>query len=258
MRLSQWIGPAIVLGAAAFAFAACSPGPTEQPPAGQAPAAAPAPAAPAPNALTTEEAAAGWKLLWDGASFSGWHTYGKQDVVGWEIAGGELIALGQGGDHANDILTDAEYEHFELLVDWKLSPRANSGIFYNVVEEGFDRVYATGPEYQLIDDDGWPEKLEDWQMSGANYAMHPPMAKAARPVGEWNTSRIVVNKGRVEHWLNGVKTVEYELWTPEWVKMKTTGKWKDFPGYGSGRKGKIGLQDHGNKVFFRNVKIRVL
>lgn len=258
MRLSQWIGPAIVLGAAAFAFAACSPGPAEQPPAGQAPAAAPAPAAPAPNALTAEEAAAGWKLLWDGASFSGWHTYGKQDVVGWEIAGGELVALGQGGDHANDILTDAEYEHFELLVDWKLSPRANSGIFYNVVEEGFDRVYATGPEYQLIDDDGWPEKLEDWQMSGANYAMHPPMAKAARPVGEWNTSRIVVNKGRVEHWLNGVKTVEYELWTPEWVKMKTTGKWKDFPGYGSGRKGKIGLQDHGNKVFFRNVKIRVL
>ena len=256
MRLSVWIGPAVALCAAAFAIAACSSGPAETPATGKAP--APSPAGPAHNILTAEEAAAGWKLLWDGKTLAGWHTYGKTEVVGWEIADGTLIALGQGGDHANDILTDAEYESFELLVDWKLSPQANSGIFYHVVEQGYDRVYATGPEYQLIDDDGWPDKLEDWQMSGANYAMHPPMAKAARPVGEWNTTRIVVNKGRVEHWLNGAKTVEYELWSPEWEKLRTTGKWKDFPGYGSGRKGKLGLQDHGNKVFFRNVKIKTL
>ncbi|MFO7693725.1 MAG: hypothetical protein R6V57_11625, partial [Vicinamibacterales bacterium] len=102
MRIMGWMGAAIVLCAAAVALAACSPGPVEQPPAGQAPPAAPAPAGPAPNVLTPEEAAAGWKLLWDGTSLSGWHTYGKQDVVGWEIVGGELIALGQGGDHAND------------------------------------------------------------------------------------------------------------------------------------------------------------
>jgi hypothetical protein len=255
MRLGGWIIAAAAIGAAAVALAACGSKPAEQPAAQQAAPAA-APAAPAANALTADEAAAGWALLWDGKTFTGWHTYGKQEVVGWEIANGELVALGQGGDHANDILTDAEYENFEFVVDWKISPRANSGIFYNVVEQGYDRVYATGPEYQIIDEDGWPEKLEDWQKNGANYAMHPPLAKAARPVGEWNTSRIVVDKGHVEHWLNGVKTAEYDLWTPEWTTLKTTGKWKEFPGYGIGKKGKIGLQDHGNKVYFRNIKIR--
>ena len=216
------------------------------------------PAAQAPNTLTPAEQTAGWRLLFDGTTTAGWHVYGTDKVVGWEITDGTLIALGKGGDHANDIVTNAEYENFELLVDWKLSPKANSGIFFNVVEQGYDRIYATGPEYQLIDDDGWPDKLEDWQRSGANYAMHPPLAKAATPVGEWNTTRIVVNRGHVECWLNGVKTVDYQLWTPEWDKLRTTGKWKDFPGYGKAKKGKIGLQDHGNKVFFRNVKVKPL
>ena len=211
-----------------------------------------------PNTLTATEQAAGWRLLFDGRTTAGWHGFGRDTVVGWEIVNGELIALGQGGDHANDIVTDAEYENFELLVDWKLSPRANSGIFYLVVEKGYEMAYATGPEYQLIDDEGWPEKLEEWQTSGANYAMHPPAKKAARPVGQWNTTRIVVHRGKVEHWLNGEKVVAYELWTPEWQALVKAGKWKDFPGYGKARTGRIGLQDHGNKVYFRSIKIRVL
>ena len=217
-----------------------------------------APAAQAPNTLTPAEKTAGWRLLFDGATTTGWHVFGTDKVVGWEITDGTLIALGKGGDHANDIVTNDEYQNFELLVDWKLSPKSNSGIFFNVVEQGYDRIYATGPEYQLIDEDGWPDKLEDWQKAGANYAMHPPLAKAAKPVGEWNTTRIVVNRGHVQCWLNGVKTVDYQLWTPEWDKLRTTGKWKDFPGYGKAKKGKIGLQDHGNKVFFRNVKVKAL
>lgn len=210
------------------------------------------------NTLSAAEKAAGWKLLFDGKSTAGWRGFGRDKLVGWEVANGELIALGQGGDHANDIVTVDEYQNFELTVDWKLSPKANSGIFYNVVEKGFDRIYASAPEYQLIDDHGWPEKLEDWQKSGADYAMHPPAQVVSKPVGEWNTTRIVVDKGKVEHWLNGVKVVAYGLWTPEWERLKKGGKWKDFPGYGTGKKGLIGLQDHGNKVYFRNIKIRVL
>lgn len=212
----------------------------------------------APNTLTPGEQRNGWRLLWDGHTTAGWHIFGGGAVKGWEIVNGELIALGQGGDRANDIVTDDEFEHFELALDWKLSPRANSGILYNVVEQGVEVIYAGAPEYQLIDDLGWPDKLEDWQKSGANYAMDPPSRVASQPVGEWNHTRIVVDHGRVQHWLNGEKVVEYELWTPRWAQQKQAGKWKDFPKYGMARKGRIGLQDHGNKVYFRNIKIRPL
>lgn len=210
------------------------------------------------NTLTAAEKAAGWQLLFDGKTTNGWHTFGKDKVVGWQVANGELIALGQGGDHANDIVTDASFDSFELLVEWKLAPQANSGIFYHVVEKGYEMVYATGPEYQLIDDDGWPDKLEGWQQTAANYAMHPPKVKAARPVGQWNQTKILVNKGHVEHWLNGQQIVSFEMWTPEWEALVKAGKWKDFPGYARAKSGLIGLQDHGNKIFFRNIKIRTL
>ena len=210
----------------------------------------------APNTLSAAEESAGWRLLFDGATSAGWHLYGGGRVVGWEIADGALVALAQ--DDGHDIVTDDEFENFELVVDWKLSPRANSGIFYNVVEQGYKVIYASGPEYQIIDDDGWPSRLEEWQHTGANYAMHPPLARAAKPVGEWNHTRIVVNLGHVEHWLNGAKTADYVMWTPEWEKLVAAGKWKDYPGYGRARKGRIGLQDHGNKVWFRNLKVRVI
>ena len=210
----------------------------------------------APNTLSAAEKSAGWRLLFDGATSAGWHLYGGGRVVGWEIADGALVALAQ--DDGHDIVTDDEFENFELVVDWKLSARANSGIFYHVVEQGYKVIYASGPEYQIIDDDGWPSRLEEWQHTGANYAMHPPLARAAKPVGDWNHTRIVVNRGHVEHWLNGAKTADYMLWTPEWEKLVAAGKWKDYPGYGRARKGRIGLQDHGNKVWFRNIKVRVI
>lgn len=217
-----------------------------------------APTAQAPNTLSPAEKASGWRLLFDGTTTAGWHVYGRDRVEGWDIADGALIALGKGGDHANDIVTNDEFENFELVVDWKLSPRANSGIFYHVVEQGYDAAYATGPEYQLIDDDGWPDKLEGWQHSAANYAMRPPSTQAAKPVGQWNHTRIVVDRGRVEHWLNGVKVVDDRMWTPDWDARVKAGKWKDYPGYGRAKKGRIGLQDHGNRIWFRNIKIKAL
>ena len=220
--------------------------------------------APAPNTLTTAEQSAGWRLLFDGRSTAGWHPYGQNAAVlpskanGWDVIDGTLVALGRGTETTADIVTNDEHASFELAVDWKLAPQANSGIFFHVVEQGQKEIYATGPEYQLIDDDGWKGPLEAWQRTGANYAMHAPLTKAAKPVGEWNHTRIVVNGAHVEHWLNGAKTAEYDLWTPEWVALKTIGKWKDYPAYGMARQGKVGLQNHGNTSWFRNIKIRVL
>lgn len=213
------------------------------------------------NTLSSKEKREGWELLFDGKTTNGWHTYGATGVKGWAVEQGELIALGQTGHEgsAHDIVTDREFESFELVLDWKISKTGNSGIFFNVVESPkFKAVYETGPEYQLIDDIGFPAKLENWQMTAANYAMHPPAVMAANPVGEWNHTRILVNKGKVEHWLNGKKIVAYELWTPEWDEMTRTGKWKDFPNYGRARKGKIALQDHGSQIWFKNIKIKTL
>jgi len=126
------------------------------------------------------------------------------------------------------------------------------------VTEENDATYESGPEYQLIDDIGYPGKLNDKQLSGANYDMQAPNAKVAKPAGEFNHTKIVVNKGHVEHWLNGTKVVEYELWSPEWKKQKENSKWKDVKPYGMSKKGYIALQDHGGGVYFKNIKIKLL
>ena len=146
------------------------------------------------------------------------------------------------------------YENFILSLDWKIAPQANSGILYMVTEE-FPASYQSGPEYQLIDDQGYPEKIADWQKTAANYAMDPPMMDATHLAGEWNHTVIKVNKGHVEHWLNGKKVVEYDLWTDTWKQHKANGKWKDTNGYGMSKKGHIALQDHGGEAWFKNISI---
>ena len=217
---------------------------------------------PAPNALTTSDRAAGWRLLFDGQTTAGWHPFGQASSIvpskanGWGVADGTLVALGRGTETTADIVTNDDFASFEFAIEWKLAPQANSGIFFHVVEQGHKEIYATGPEFQLIDDDGWKGPLESWQQTGANYAMHAPLAKAAKPVGQWNQTRIVVDGARVQHWLNGVKTSDYQLWTPEWQALKAAGKWKDYPAYGAAKQGKLGLQNHGNMSWFRNIKIR--
>lgn len=212
------------------------------------------------NTLTDAEKADGWKLLFNGQSLDGWRIYKNKTSNSWVVEDGILHCLGSETDKSDkrgDLITTDKYENFELTTDWKIAPKGNSGILYMVTEE-FDAPYLSGPEYQLIDDENFPEKLEDWQKTGANYAMGAPLVAAAKPVGEWNQTRIVVNKGHVEHWLNGQKTAEYDMSSPEWKKEKAAGKWKDAKGYGATRNGYISLQDHGSEIWFKNVKVKSL
>jgi hypothetical protein len=211
------------------------------------------------NVLTEEEIGEGWELLFDGESIEGWRGFGKESVPpAWKAEDGTLMTSGAGGDEGGDIISTKIFKDFELSLEWKISPEGNSGIFFNVIEEGQEVIYATGPEYQLIDDLSFPEPLEDWQTTGANYAMHPPVGAKVKPVGEFNHSRIILSEGHVQHWLNGSMVVEYDLWSEDWKKRVSEGKWNGFPDYGKASEGHIGLQDHGNKIWFRNIKIRVL
>jgi hypothetical protein len=217
--------------------------------------------APAANSLTQEEISQGWKLLFDGKTFDNWRNFGRDSLIGWTIDSNSMLALGQGGDHGNDIITRDEFENFELSVDWKTSVGGNSGIFFNAIEDtAVHAIYEIAPEYQIIDEVSWDgDSLHEGQLAGACYDMYyADKNKKLMPVGEWNTSKIVVNNGHVQHWLNGDKIVEYQMWTPEWDSLKSVRKWKDYPLYGTARKGHIGLQDHGKKTWFRNIKIKIL
>ena len=210
------------------------------------------------NALTPAEKKGGWTLLFDGKSLNGWRIYKNGPNSSWKVANGTLYS--SGNVNQGDLLTNDQFENFELALDWKIAPQGNSGIMYHVTEQ-YDQPYMSGPEYQLVDDKGFPEKLEDWQHTGANYAMNPPSALAAKPVGEWNHTRIVVNNGHVEHWLNGVKVVDYQLGSDEWKKNKEAGKWKNAPGYGMSQTGHIALQSNHAKsdgVWFKNIKLKQL
>src|SRR5687768_14965625 len=149
--------------------------------------------------------------LFDGKSFSGWHGFNKSgEIKNWAIEDGAMVCLGAAKDaEGGDIITDKQYENFELSWEWKISKGGNSGVMYHVVENPkYKAPYETGPEYQMVDDTGFPEKLEDWQKTGADYAMYAANdKKKVKPVGEWNTSKIIYNNGHVEHWLNGEKVV---------------------------------------------------
>lgn len=211
------------------------------------------------NAKPTPQYKGKIQSLFDGKTFAGWHNYNKAGAVkSWAIEDGALVCLGE--KDGGDLVSDTPYENFEFSWEWKLTAGSNSGVMYHVVENPkYKASYHTGPEYQMIDDDGYPVKLEDWQKTACDYAMSiADDKKKMKPISEWQTSKIVFNHGLVEHWLNGEKVLAFNAWSESWLKLKTTGKWKDFPDYGSAKKGHIVLQDHGNKVFFRNIRIQEL
>ncbi|WP_165043659.1 DUF1080 domain-containing protein [Dysgonomonas sp. ZJ709] len=215
-----------------------------------------------PNTLTAEEAADGWVLLFDGKTMDGWRDYNDSVLTEpWHVVDGCIQAKGDGSDASGYIVSEKQYENFELSWDWKLSKGGNSGMLYHVVERPqFAVPYVTGPEYQLIDTPNFPEPLEDWQKLGVDYAMHLPDTTLMKvnPYGEWNNSKIIFDNGHVEHWLNGVKILEFEAWTDDWFDRKNSGKWAHAPEYGLAKKGVFCLQDHGYPASFRNIKVKEL
>ncbi|MCD4725311.1 MAG: DUF1080 domain-containing protein [Bacteroidales bacterium] len=200
-------------------------------------------------------------ILFDGANMNAWRGFKQNSLpAGWKVLDSLLITSGKGGDLSGDIISKEQFEDFKLSLEWKISEGGNSGIFFHVIEGDNPTVYASGPEYQLIDDAGFSYPLENWQKAAANYAMHnaDSIKKKLNPAGEWNHSGIKVKDGHVIHWLNGEKVLEYDLWDDDWKKRVAASKWKDYPAYGLAIRGHIGLQDHGSEIAFRNIKIKDL
>ncbi len=220
------------------------------------------------NALTEAEKADGWVLLFDGKTSEGWRGYKKEHFpAAWEIVDGTLHMLGSGRGEAGakdggDIIYDKQFQNFTLSLEWKISEGGNSGIFY-LGEEELDYIWKTAPEMQILDNERHPDaKLgkDGNRKAGSLYDLIPAKPQNAKPAGEWNKVELTVFKGTVVHNQNGENVVEYHLWTPEWNEMVAGSKfpalnadWADVPA-----KGYIGLQDHGDDVWFRNIKIKEL
>ena len=207
-----------------------------------------------PNRLTSEEQREGWQLLFDGRSTRGWRGF-KHKVApkGWVVQDGALVRAAGAGD----LITQKLYRNFELALDWKISPGGNSGIMYRVTEDG-EATYETGPEMQVLDDAKHADGASRLTSAGACYGLYPSPAGVVHPAGEWNQVRIVVNGNHVEHWLNDVKVVEYELLSPDWEAKVAASKFNQWKGYGRAPAGYIALQDHGDRVEYRSIRIREL
>lgn len=213
---------------------------------------------PAPNTLTDKEKADGWKLLFDGKTTKGWHAFRGKDVGDkWKTIHGALVFNPKDGKHGGDIVTDDEYDNFELSIEWKVTPGANSGIMYRVSEEK-GAPFETGPEYQVLDNKGHGDGKDPKTSAASCYALYAPTKDVTKAIGEWNKTRIVVNGNKVEHWLNGEKVVEYEFGSDDWNKRVAESKFAKMDRFGKEKKGHIDLQDHGNEVAYRNIKIKVL
>ena len=204
------------------------------------------------NVLTAAEREAGWRLLFDGRSLDGWRRYdGGAMTGGWVVDDGALAHVSRG----RSIITEDIFEDFELALEWKVEPGGNSGIFYRAAP-GAEEIFHSAPELQVLDDVGHADGRSPLTSAGANYALHGVPRGIVRPAEEWNEVRILVRGTHVEHWLNGVKVVEYELGSDAWKAKVAASKFVEWPEYGQAARGHIGLQDHGNRVWFRNIKLR--
>ena len=204
--------------------------------------------------LTAEEKAAGWKLLFNGTSLAGWRGYKSEaPPTGWRAENGVLIRDGAGGD----LMTADQYGDFEMRFEWKVTANGNSGVIYRIATTE-EYPWQTGPEYQILHNQGHRDGKDPITSAGSNYAVNPPGKDVTKPVGEWNEGRIVARGNHVEHWLNGVKVVEYEIGSADWEARVKASKFAKMANYGRMKRGYIALQDHGDLVSYRNLKIKTL
>lgn len=201
-----------------------------------------------------------WQVLFNGTSTEHWRGFRKDYLPSeWVIEDGALTLTKKGGGY---IVTKEQYKDFELKLEWKISEAGNSGVFFHVSENpAYKYVYQTGPEVQILDDEKHPDALkghEGTHKAGANYDLQAPFVSSVKPAGKWNKFVLKVHNGRVQHWLNGKKLQDYLLGSEEWKQLVAKSKFSAMPDYGRLGIGHISLQDHGNKVWFRNIKIRSL
>jgi hypothetical protein len=205
----------------------------------------------APNTLSESRRRAGWELLFDGRTTDGWRGYRQTSCpAGWQVIDGALTRVAEAGD----LVTVDEYQDFVLEFEWRIAPGGNSGVMFHVTED-HDAPWETGPEYQILDDAGHKDGLDPLTSAGSNYAMHAPARDVTHPAGEWNQSRLSVVGTHVEHWLNGVEIVEYDLGSDDWKARVAACKWKDRADYGKRSRGRIALQDHGDRVAYRSLRL---
>ena len=216
----------------------------------------PAQTSTATTATTSDsEKSAGWKLLFDGSTTAGWTNY-KSDKIkpNWVIDDGALHLKGGGG---GDLATTAEYDNFELSLEWKISPGGNSGIMYRIPPAA-GSIYSDAIEMQVLDNAGHKDGKNPKTSAGSAYALLAPSKDATKPVGEWNASRFVADGKHIEHWMNGEKIVDFIIGSEAWNTAKAAGKFAKNDKFAAAPSGRIGLQDHGNLVWYRNIKVRSL
>jgi hypothetical protein len=212
----------------------------------------------AQNSLTDAEKSEGWQLLFDGQTKNGWHSYNKKGTLDdWKVENGALVLNSTKKD--DDIVTDEQFENFHLKVDWNISEGGNSGIIFSVKEAPeYDRSYKTGPEQQVLDNERHSDAKIPKHRAGDLYDLISCSTEVAKPAGQWNTAEIIKNKDSLTFKLNGTTTVQTKMFDDSWKKMVAGSKFHEWKTFGTFRKGVIALQDHGDKVSYRNIKIRKL
>lgn len=211
------------------------------------------------NMLSQAQKDDGWELLFDGKTTDGWHTWREDNVSSkWQVSDGILRFEPEADGKSGDLVTDGQYENFHFKLDWKVSECGNSGIIFNIQEDGQEKTYHTGPEMQILDNTCHADAQYPTHRAGSLYDLIQAQPESENPAGEWNTAEIILDQGHLIFKMNGTQVVETQMFNEQWEEMLANSKFKQWPGFGTYKKGHIGLQDHGDVVEFKNIMIKEL